>query len=90
MAKTFKDVKLFFSFFNVLYLFAFNHQQNFMEFRRSPILGPSLNLFSFFSFYKYCRTIQCLILTRMIEFQKEYFIQPCIFWFWQAKVKLIT
>ena len=27
MAKTFKEVKIFFSFFNVLYLFSFNHQQ---------------------------------------------------------------
>ena len=58
MTKIFKEVKFFFSFLNVLYLFAFNHQQNFMEFRRSPILGPSLNLFSF---YKYCRPIQGLI-----------------------------
>ena len=50
MAKTFKEVKIFFSFFNVLYLFSFNHQQNFMEFWRFLILGPSLNLFPRFFF----------------------------------------
>ena len=57
MAKTFKEVKIFFSFFNVLYLLAFNHQQNFMEFRRSTILGPSLNLFSFFPFFLFINIV---------------------------------
>ena len=39
MAKTFNEVKIFFSFFNVLYLFSFNHQQILWNFGDFQSLG---------------------------------------------------